>query len=179
MSRLKWMVALPALCVFTAGCQNMNNTEKGAVVGGAGGAGLGAIIGHQTGNRDLGALIGGGAGALMGGAMGKAKDNAEERDMYQKHASQMEATRKFEQHAMNNHDVVQYAQSNMSDQFIIDEIKRRGGKFDMSTEGMIGLHENGVSEHVLKTMQERARLVKYLIVMLLTTASGRLGKTIN
>ena len=156
MTRLKRVVAVGALCVMATGCQNMNNTEKGAVIGGASGAGLGAIIGHQTGNRDLGALIGGGAGALMGGAMGKAKDNAEERDMYRQHAAQMEATRKFEQNAMNNHDVIKFANSGVSDDIIIGEIKRRGGRFDMSTEGMIYMRQNGVSEHVLKVMQERA-----------------------
>jgi len=157
MSRLNWIAGFGAICVVVIGCQNMNNTEKGAVVGGAGGAGLGAIIGHQVGHRDAGALIGGAAGALMGGMAGQAEDAEEEREMYAEHARQQEAARKFDQHAMNNYDVIKYAQSGMSDQFIIDEIKRRGGKFDMSTDGMINLNKNGVSEHVLKTMQERAR----------------------
>ncbi len=157
MSQMKWIITLPALLALAAGCEHMNNTEKGAVVGGAGGAGLGAIIGHQTGNRDLGALIGGGAGALMGGAMGKAKDNAEERDMYARHAQHQEAQRKFEQQAMNNYDVIKLAQNGMSDRIIVNEIKRRGGIFDMTTDGLIQLRQGNVSEHVIEAMQQRAQ----------------------
>ncbi|TWU11274.1 hypothetical protein CA54_00790 [Symmachiella macrocystis] len=157
MLRLNWLVGVVTICVMATGCQNMNNTEKGAVVGGASGAGIGAIVGKQLGSTGAGAAIGGVAGTLFGGAVGKAQDNAEETEMYREHAAQQEATRKFEKNAMNNHDVIKFAQSNVSDEFIIGEIKRRGGRFDMSTEGMLFLHENGVSEHVLTVMQERAR----------------------
>ena len=52
----------------------MNNTEKGALGGGVIGAGLGAIIGNQSGEAGKGALIGGAAGAILGGAAGNAKD---------------------------------------------------------------------------------------------------------
>ncbi|QDT47823.1 YMGG-like glycine zipper-containing protein [Symmachiella dynata] len=158
MLRLNWLVGVVTICVMATGCQNMNNTEKGAVVGGASGAGIGAIVGKQLGSTGAGAAIGGVAGTLFGGAVGKAQDNAEEADMYREHAAQQEATRKFEQHAMNNYDIIKFAQAgNVSDEIIIGEIKRRGGRFDMSTEGILNLRENGVSEHVITTMQERAR----------------------
>ena len=58
---------------------------------------------------------------------------------------------------MTNHDIIKFSQQGFSDEVIIGEIKRRGGRFDMSTDGMIYLKDNGVSEHVMKTMQERAR----------------------
>ena len=51
------------------------NTKAGAVVGGLFGAGLGAIIGHQS-NRALeGMAIGGAAGAGAGALMGSAADD--------------------------------------------------------------------------------------------------------
>lgn len=160
MSRLKRIAALPALCALAlttmVGCETMNNTEKGAVVGGAGGAGLGAIIGNQVGHKGAGALIGGATGALFGGAVGKAKDNAEDRDMYAEHAAQMHATREFERNAMNNYDIIKLSQNGMSDRIIVNEIKRRGGQFDMSTDGLIRLRDGGVSEHVVESMQQRA-----------------------
>ena len=57
------------LCVFfMIGC---TTTQKGTGIGAVAGAGLGAIIGHQSGNRDKGALIGGAVGALGGYAVGK------------------------------------------------------------------------------------------------------------
>jgi outer membrane protein OmpA-like peptidoglycan-associated protein len=57
------------------GCASMSNTQKGAVIGGAGGATVGAIIGHATGSTVagvlIGAAVGGGAGALIGRKMDK------------------------------------------------------------------------------------------------------------
>lgn len=50
-----------AASMLLTGCASMNNTGKGALVGGGGGAALGA---------GLGALIGGGKGAAIGAAIG-------------------------------------------------------------------------------------------------------------
>ena len=65
--------------------QNANNKQKGAVIGAAGGALLGAIIGNNVGkggNSELGAVIGGviggGAGVLIGNKMDKQAQKIEE-----------------------------------------------------------------------------------------------------
>ncbi len=80
---------LLVLAVFTgiiviSGC---TTTQKGALVGGAVGAGSGAIIGHQAGDSGRGALIGAGIGALTGALVGDFVDNYEvdvrRRDRYQ------------------------------------------------------------------------------------------------
>lgn len=61
------------------GCASLNNTEKGAIIGGATGAAAGAVIGHKTGSTArgaiLGAVVGGAAGAAIGNRM---DDQAEE-----------------------------------------------------------------------------------------------------
>ena len=49
-------------------------TQKGAAIGGLGGAALGGIIGHQSGHGVGGALIGAGAGALGGALVGEQMD---------------------------------------------------------------------------------------------------------
>jgi len=69
------------LLFSVSGCkaiQNANNKQKGGVIGAAGGAVLGAIIGNNVGkggNGELGAVIGGvvggGAGVLIGNKMDK------------------------------------------------------------------------------------------------------------
>jgi len=66
--------------------QNANNKQKGAVIGAAGGAILGAIIGNNVGkggNGELGAVIGGviggGAGVLIGNKMDKQAQKIEKR----------------------------------------------------------------------------------------------------
>lgn len=55
------------------------NTQRGAVIGGLGGAAAGAIIGNQSGNAGEGALIGAGVGALGGAAIGNARDTENSR----------------------------------------------------------------------------------------------------
>ncbi|MBN1520929.1 MAG: glycine zipper 2TM domain-containing protein [Candidatus Aureabacteria bacterium] len=50
-------------------------SEQGTTTGALLGAGTGAVIGHQTGNRAEGALIGGALGAITGHAIGKANEN--------------------------------------------------------------------------------------------------------
>lgn len=58
---------LASLVILTAiSCSTpLTTREKGALIGGGGGAGLGALMGGST-----GALVGGAAGALGGGLIG-------------------------------------------------------------------------------------------------------------
>jgi len=61
----------------TLGCNRpLSNTEKGALLGGAGGAGVGALIG-----KGKGAAIGGAAGAVGGAIIGNQMDQRE-REQY-------------------------------------------------------------------------------------------------
>ena len=57
------------------GCET-TPTQQGAVLGGALGAGAGAIIGNQSGHSGTGALIGAGGGALVGALAGDQVDEA-------------------------------------------------------------------------------------------------------
>ncbi|MCK4245482.1 MAG: hypothetical protein KAX20_07660 [Candidatus Omnitrophica bacterium] len=57
--------------LLIAGCAT-TPTQQGALLGGGAGAGIGAIIGHQTGKTAEGALIGGAAGGLLGALVGDA-----------------------------------------------------------------------------------------------------------
>lgn len=67
---------LAACMLLSSGCNSMTNTGKGAIIGGGGGAavgaGLGAIIGGGKGagiGSAIGAAVGAGAGALIGKKM--------------------------------------------------------------------------------------------------------------
>jgi len=61
--------------LINAGYASFNKTKKGAIIGTAAGAGMGAVIGKASGNTALGAIIGaavgGSAGALIGNKMDK------------------------------------------------------------------------------------------------------------
>jgi len=80
--KLSMVVALAA-SLFVSSC-NMSNTGKGALIGGGGGAGLGAGIGALIGGgkgaaigAGVGAAVGAGAGALIGNKMDKQKKELE------------------------------------------------------------------------------------------------------
>src|SRR5690606_38473555 len=53
--------------------QNTNKSQRGAVIGAAAGAGLGALIGKK--NRALGAIVGGAVGGTAGAIIGKKMDD--------------------------------------------------------------------------------------------------------
>ena len=67
------IIAVLGLASFNISCGP--NGKRGAVLGGAAGAGVGAIIGNQSGRAGEGALIGGAIGALGGAALGGARDD--------------------------------------------------------------------------------------------------------
>ena len=59
-------------------CKTMNKTEKGAIIGGASGAAIGAVIGRASGNTALGALIGVTVGGATGAIIGRKMDKQAE-----------------------------------------------------------------------------------------------------
>ena len=91
MNPLKWYggkAGHAALCLFSAvmllalqGCRDagLGGTEQGAIAGGAIGAGLGAIVGNQSGHPGAGLAIGSAVGALSGGLIGNQFDQDDDR----------------------------------------------------------------------------------------------------
>jgi outer membrane protein OmpA-like peptidoglycan-associated protein len=75
MNRTFKVVLFVAASSLIVGCAQTREvaktrTAKGAAIGGASGAVLGGIIGHQKGHTAAGAAIGGVTGAVIGGAIG-------------------------------------------------------------------------------------------------------------
>jgi outer membrane protein OmpA-like peptidoglycan-associated protein len=66
------------VAIVAGGCKSMNKTKKGAIIGTAGGAGLGAIIGKASGNTALGTVIGAAVGGVTGTIIGKKMDKQAE-----------------------------------------------------------------------------------------------------
>ena len=72
------MLALMLLAIFSVGCSKWNKTQKGAVIGTAGGGAAGAVIGKAAGNTGLGAIIGATVGGITGAVIGRKMDKQAE-----------------------------------------------------------------------------------------------------
>jgi len=59
-------------------CKSMSKTQKGAVIGTAGGGAVGAVIGKASGNTALGAIIGATVGGVTGAVIGRKMDKQAE-----------------------------------------------------------------------------------------------------
>ena len=84
MKGMKFSACLLSAALLFSGC-SMNNKAKGGLIGGGGGAALGALIGQLAGGgkgaaigAGVGAAVGAGAGVLIGNRMDKAKAAAEQ-----------------------------------------------------------------------------------------------------
>lgn len=85
MKRIQILLLTGLLSIGLVNCkavQNANNKQKGGVIGAAGGAVLGAIIGNNVGkggNGELGAVIGGVVGGTAGVLIGNKMDKQAEK----------------------------------------------------------------------------------------------------
>jgi len=147
--------------IGTAGCQTKAGT--GALVGGAAGAGIGAIIGNNSHGRTAsGAAIGGVVGALGGALIGNEMDKADrqrEREQYREEVYRQRRDARYESRAgaITRSDVVAWSQRGDRDADIIDRIERSGTVFQVSSRDENQLRNAGVGEDVIHAMRDTAR----------------------
>ena len=136
----------------STGCSSLNNTEKGAGIGGALGAGVGLAAGAATGNPRTGALVGGALGAGTGALIGNDVDRQEKRD---RDFQQAVATAQVQsqQQRLGVFDVIRLSQSGLEDQLIINQIRSTGSTFQLTASDLGELKANGVSSSVISEMQ--------------------------
>ncbi|TAL47698.1 MAG: hypothetical protein EPN92_04560 [Chitinophagaceae bacterium] len=79
MKKIKILIAcFLTIAVFSVGCKTWNKSQKGAVIGAAGGGAAGAVIGKAAGNTALGAIIGATVGGVAGAVIGHQMDKQAE-----------------------------------------------------------------------------------------------------
>lgn len=151
MSVRKPLVLLVGLVMlWLSGCRSPYYTDKGAAVGGIAGGIAGAARGDQSGQAAGGAVVGTALGALTGAAIGDSMDAELERRQAVADARQRMAQ------AVSTSDVMTMTTSGLSDSVIIDHIRSNGVRSALTTADIIELHENGVSERVIDTLQQEA-----------------------
>ncbi|HJZ89922.1 MAG TPA: glycine zipper domain-containing protein [Gemmataceae bacterium] len=150
---LAFVAAMPLM----TGCAGTSKTAEGAGIGGAIGAGTGALIGKATnGKAGQGALVGGLIGAGVGGLIGNEHDRREKEELKdQVRQAQAEAAASTTGSPIGMSDVIQLTKEGRSDNLIINQIRTTHSTFQLSTEDLRTLSSNGVSEQVIMEMQNR------------------------
>lgn len=143
--RLVKVAVLPAMLML-CGCASMTPTDRGVLGGGAIGAGTGAIVGNALGNTGAGAAIGAVVGAVSGGLIGNEVEKSEQRQVAAVQA----------QTQLGIADVIQMAQSHISDPVIIQQIRTSGSVYHLSGPDVLTLKQNGVSDVVVQEMMATA-----------------------
>lgn len=138
---------LVVLAVVSCGCASSeNNAVGGAVVGGAVGAGAGAIIGHQSGRAGGGALIGGALGALTGALVGTNTPKHQA-------AQPSQASGQVNSQQVSIDEIVTMAGQGVNDDVILDKIRVSNSRFTLTSAQVEVLKQKGVSQRVINAMQ--------------------------
>jgi uncharacterized protein YcfJ len=138
------------VAVAAVGCQT--NTETGALAGGGAGAVIGGIIGHQFHSTAAGAVVGAGVGAVTGAAIGNSVDRAEAQNR-----ALIEARLGHPcPGAVSVNDAVAMTRAGVDQQVIVDHINAVGVIRPLTTDDIIYLKQNYVSDRVVRTMQHPA-----------------------
>lgn len=145
-----WLV--PVLLLGTLpGCMSPYRADRGAVFGGATGAGVGALVGSASGHPLAGAAIGAGVGALSGAAVGSALDNMEARNRAEIEARMGQPVPTG---SVTTQDVIALSKAGVDDEIIAGHIRIHGVVAPPTTNDLITLRNNGVSPHVIQAMQQ-------------------------
>lgn len=146
-----------AICPSTASAQN---TQRGAILGGLGGAVVGGLIGDHNDKAGAGAAIGGAIGAVSGAVLGNARDKEVnvQRQQQQYYSQQRVYAQQQQQYvqvqsAVSINDVVNMSRSGLSDAVVINQIQTRGVQQQLQVPDIISMHQQGVSDLVISTMQ--------------------------
>ena len=136
------------------------HTQRGAVLGGLGGAVVGGLIGDHNDKAGAGAAIGGALGIVGGAVLGNARDkeiNAQRQQQhyYQQQRVYSQQQRQYvqTQNAVSINDVITMSRSGLSDSVVMNQIQTRGVQQQLQVSDIIALHQQGVSDIVISTMQ--------------------------
>jgi len=149
-------VVLAGILTGEALCQTYyqappSRSKSLGLFGGLAGAGIGAAIGQKGGDALPGAAIGGTIGALSGAILGNAADQDEARRRAYMYSQQQEYGRLAQRVTIA--DVVTMTHAGLADDVIINQIRSKGMAQTLSTNDLITLKQQAVSDRVINAMQ--------------------------
>lgn len=140
-------IALLVSISSVLGCAS--HADRGAAIGGLGGAGLGALIGEASGHTAEGALLGAAVGAVSGAVVGDSIDQ----DQARRNAEIQARLGRQMSGAVSSTDVIQMTQAGLSEDLIATHIGANGVQQRLQAADLIALKNYGVSDRVINTMQ--------------------------
>jgi hypothetical protein len=138
------------LLAVVSGCFSPYYQDRGTLVGGATGAGVGALVGEASGHPGVGALIGAGVGAVTGNAIGAGMD-----DIAARNRAEIAARmgRPIPPGAVSINDVIAMTKSGVDEELIVNHIRASGMARPLQANELIILQQEGVSKQVIQSMQ--------------------------
>jgi hypothetical protein len=147
--RLLWTALPPLVLALSAGCYSPYAADRGALVGGVGGAGVGALVGNAVGHPVVGTLVGAGVGAASGAAVGGAIDQADARNR----ALIESRLGRPAPGAVTVGDVINMSQAGVPENVMITHIQNNGLAAPLGPNDLITLNQFKVSPRVVQVMQ--------------------------
>jgi hypothetical protein len=152
MMRLRALAAC-LVAALAGGCASPYHADRGALFGGATGAGVGALVGEAVGHPAAGALIGAGVGTVSGAAVGSELDGIEARNqaMIASQLGQPPAPG-----AVSINEVIAMTQNGVGENLIVNLIRSNGVERPPQSGDLITLERAKVSPRVIEAMQTSA-----------------------
>lgn len=143
------LLCLPVLSVFAVGCKSPHYADKGAAMGAVTGAVVGAVVGEHNDNPLAGAVIGTAAGAVAGGMIGESIDA----DIARNNVIIEQQMGRRMAGAVTIADVMSMTQAGLPDNVIITHMRANGVAHPPTTNDLIAMKNQGVSDAVINAMQ--------------------------
>lgn len=146
MKKLLWLLTLISL--VTVGCSSKKGT--GALIGGAVGAGTGALI-----HKGPGAIVGGAIGIVGGALIGASLDDQDRKVMERTSPRTVERMDRAEPLTIS--DVIRLSQGGVTDETIVRYIQGTRTSYNLSQAQVQRLQNAGVSQRVINYMVDTGR----------------------
>jgi hypothetical protein len=146
----KYFAASYLSVIMAMGCASPYHADRGALFGGAAGAGVGALVGEAVGHPGVGALVGAGVGTLSGAAVGSSLDEMEAKNRAMI-AAQM--GRQIPRGAVTVNDTIEMTRQGLDEDLIVNHIRYNGVAQRPQSRDLIALQQSGVSKRVIEALQ--------------------------
>jgi Glycine zipper len=151
-ARLFGLFIASSICFIMAGCQSGPHAQQGTLLGGLTGGAMGALIGDRSDNALPGAMIGALAGGLAGNAVGGRVDQ------------EIEASKvpPVSPSAVTIPDLISLSRSGLSEEVILNQVRANGFNGNLTSDTLIYLKNQGVSDRAISELQNRNKQVAYV-----------------